>query len=345
MSLFFVLAGLCYMEKNDDSPMKYIVKKIKGIYFPYIAFTITLVLFHNLFIRLQLYASDTNFLSLEVGTKYGIIEPYSLRDTVAQILRTLLFAGNEEFGGATWFLRVLFFVSIFHCIFRFLLKKIIKKQHSLLVINWIIAFVFLIIGYVFDRFDIHLPLEMQTVFSAYFPFALGFLLKNIKEKFEKMNPSIIIIIVLSVFEGAILYFMSLFNSIGLGLNSIINPLFYCAATVLGFCFVYQLAYLICRFLEFRQNKPKSIVLNAILLVGQESISVVFWHFLAMKSVTLLYILITHKTMLYLGCFPVAVNSGLWWILYTISGIVIPILIALIWKKSRCFIKREVQNNA
>ena len=127
MSLFFALSGYCYSRRYDDHPIDYFLKKVKTIYLPYIVFSVGLILFHNLFIQIGLYGSSESFLLLESGNEYGVIPVYSSGELVKQIIRTILFASNEEFGGATWFLRILFVVNVFYNFFRYLAKKAEKQ--------------------------------------------------------------------------------------------------------------------------------------------------------------------------------------------------------------------------
>lgn len=318
MALFFFLSGFCYKEKNDTHPVLYFWNKVKTIYFPYIAFNSIFVLLHNLFLSLKLYASDEAFLLLEGGNEYGIMSAYSLKDTVIQIIRTLLFAANEEMGGATWFLRILFLVCLLHCFIGFILNKI-KKANYRELSTYIIGIAFLIIGWLFYAYDIHLPLEIQTVFSAFFPFALGVLWKNHIDEWLKKRIGNTLKLACLLISGVALVIMSRYHSIGLGLNSIVNPLFYGSATLLGITHVYVLSHYI------------SIVVAKLRIIGEiiDSIAkgsmwIVCLHFLAFKLVTLLIVKLYNLPDLYLAAFPSLIMKGAWWLAYLFVGIVLPV---------------------
>lgn len=323
MSLFFALSGYCYSKRYDDHPIDYFTKKVKTIYLPYVVFSIGLILFHNLFISIGLYGSSESFLLLENGNEYGIIPFYSARELVKQIVRTMLFASNEEFGGATWFLRILFIVNIFYNFFRFLAKNYLKfDDNRIFVSSVIIGVLALFLGCGCDYYNIHLPLELQTCFSAFFAFEVGVVFKKITDKAKTKN-----CILLSISTCLALLALTHFGSIGLGLNSVGEPWFYFAATILGLLFTYSTSI-------FIQKKITGKMVQCFVLIGKHSLSIVFYHFMAFKIVTLFQILLTNGDYIHLGCFPVCNTHGMWWTVYSLAGMLVPISIAIIWGKVR-----------
>ena len=319
MALFFFLSGYCYRDRNDAHPIKYLKSKLKSLYLPFIFVNGLFVLLHNTLIRLNIYTTDPLFLTLEYGNGYGNLPVYTAGETLKQLLFTLLFAGNEQMGGATWFLRILFVVCIFHCLTGTMLIRIGREKHRA-KICCLTGILFLLIGWLCDRYEIIFPLSLESVFSAYFPFALGvFWKKYLAGILDRMNNWILLAI--SLLSGLVLYFLSGMHTISLGSNQVVNPLFYGGATILGVLMVYCLA----KTAE-RVFMGKNIACHMVRGTARASLYILFFHFLSFKIVTYGYLLIRNLPSYTLACFPTATNKGFLWVLYTAAGVFVPILI-------------------
>lgn len=58
MPLFFFVAGYCFKASYLNSPLNFITKRMKSIWWPYAKFCGLLVLFHNVFIRIHVYSTE-----------------------------------------------------------------------------------------------------------------------------------------------------------------------------------------------------------------------------------------------------------------------------------------------
>lgn len=321
MSLFFALSGYCYNIRYDEHPVGFIIKKIKSIYLPYVIFSIGLIFFHNFFIKSGLYGSSESFLLLQHGNEYGMLSTYTIKDICINLFRTVLFASNEEFGGSTWFLRILFVINVVYVIFRFLVKKFLKIDNKKdIYISVLLGTAALLIGCGCDLYNIHLPLELQTCFSAFFAFEVGIVFKSFTNIVSfKSNISI------PIFTGIVLFGLTYVDSIGLGLNSVGKPWFYFIVTVVGLIFVYSLSLLIYRYIY----NCVPFLVN----IGKHSLSIVFFHFMAFKIITVIQIVMGEDP-IHLACFPVCNSHGLWWIIYSVTGVLIPIILAVFYERVR-----------
>ena len=211
----------------------------------------------------------------------------------------------------------------------FIKLKFFSSQNNeyLNVINGIIA---LLLGSICYYFDIHLPLELQTVFSAYFAFIVG---RILKDKLKSIVLIKKIYIVLAVTCFIILCALCRFGSIGLGLNNIHGTVFYCIATLSGLVLVWSVASLL-GYMIVDSNKGKIVF-----YISRHSMSIIFWHFLSFKIVTLIQIFIYKAPMYYLACFPVARSNHFWWIAYSIIGVFIPVLMTYILEKAKNFLTK------
>lgn len=67
-------------------------------------------------------------------------------------------------------------------------------------------------------------------------------------------------------------------------------------------------------------------------IGKHSLSIVILHFLSFKIVNYIGICINKEPHYLLAAFPVLYTDKLWWILYTMVGIGIPIVVTVLWEK-------------
>ena len=120
MALFFFISGYLYNDKYEKNIFRYILKKIKSLYVPFVIFEIILLTLRNTLIRLHIYDisqvnSINSFKDLSENLKYII---------------TFNNMPGESMLGAVWFLKTLFYVSILYAIFNIVLKKVIKKENE-----------------------------------------------------------------------------------------------------------------------------------------------------------------------------------------------------------------------
>ena len=70
MPLFFFISGYCFKEKHLNNFKDFAIKRIKGIYLPFIKYSLLFLLLHNVFYNLNIY-NDSG--SLEMGVEVGWI--------------------------------------------------------------------------------------------------------------------------------------------------------------------------------------------------------------------------------------------------------------------------------
>lgn len=67
MPVFFFLSGFCFKEKYLDSPLEYLKRKVKGIWWPFVKYNIFFLLMHNVLVRYNVI--DGNLFSLSQSAK------------------------------------------------------------------------------------------------------------------------------------------------------------------------------------------------------------------------------------------------------------------------------------
>lgn len=170
---------------------------------------------NNVFIKLNIYSNDELFLQIVRSElrDYDITHTYiGIRDTIINIIKCLLFGGGTQLGGATWFLRILFFVCVGYAVAMYVFHKI-GFRYGFVLLN--IACI--VLASLVNSYDIMLPLGMQSYFCSYIAFSLGILIKGNKKSCKK--GTFFALFVFSVFSLAVI---GRFGTISVGSGKIIN---------------------------------------------------------------------------------------------------------------------------
>ncbi len=108
MPLFFITAGYFFTRKHLDSPWDFCMKRLKGLYVPFVKWSVFFLLIHNVLFKIGI-------LNETYGNwEGGVTHPYTLK-VALQRLTNIVFSmgGYDEFlAGAFWFFRALLVVSI-----------------------------------------------------------------------------------------------------------------------------------------------------------------------------------------------------------------------------------------
>lgn len=100
MPLFFFLSGYCLKTEYFDKPHMFAWKRVKGIYWPYLKWSLVFLLLHNTFCGLNFYI--------------GMNKHHYLWTDIVERLQNILFhmQDHEPLLGGYWFMRALFYGSI-----------------------------------------------------------------------------------------------------------------------------------------------------------------------------------------------------------------------------------------
>ncbi len=106
MPVFFFLAGYCFKEKYLNTPKVFLMKRIKGLYKPFVKWGLIFLLFHNVFCYLQIYNE-------EYGLPGAASVMYHWKDFAVHALHIVTrMTDAEHMLGGYWFLHTLFFASL-----------------------------------------------------------------------------------------------------------------------------------------------------------------------------------------------------------------------------------------
>ena len=158
MPLFFFFAGYCFKEKYLHDARNFCFKRVKGLYKPYVKWSLLFLLFHNLFYHLNIYNDEYGFQG-QVSSLYG------LKDYMSRAIHIITsMSGNEQLLGGFWFLKSLFVGSL-------LAYVAIRVSKLLLCMG-----AFILISVLMIAFEIHVPyfgIGGREFLSAFF-FMFGY---------------------------------------------------------------------------------------------------------------------------------------------------------------------------
>lgn len=302
MPLFFFMSGYCFKEIYLEAPKEYIQKRIKGVYWPYIKWGIFFLLITNLLVSSQ-------------------ILPESERISNSQyppIIGNILFSmkGVNSMLGGYWFLNSLFFGSLIFYLFK-------QTKINLLAQGIILLIATIILGYF--KTNIHVwNFNWLNIFAAFFIWTGNYyktIKLNIHQNWLFIITSSLCIAIINIF-----WYSSMTNCPSWGI-----PI-YAACAILGTLMIFGISFHIKDF--------NSRIIKFLIYTGGYTFNVLTWHFLSMKLITLLIIIIYNLPYSTLKDFPVIEKYSFpnWWIIYTIAGVLIPIAGTYIFHHIRSEIK-------
>lgn len=303
--IFFIISGYFFKDdniKDEKSLKKFMLKKVKRLYIPYILVNIICVLLNNFFIRINMYSISTHYY-------------FTIKDIVKNIVKILLFNGVTEMAGATWFLQILFVVTIFYGMIEFLIKKFEIKNSN--IIQMSISIIFLLFGYFLALKEINLKIINISVFTCYIFFDFGRNFKTFKIELSKYKRLLLLLI-----SFILLLILNNLGTIEISKNIYTNLTFYISVSIIGWIFVYELSYFFTK---------TNIIKNIFIYIGQNTMSILILHFFIFKIINFIGVIITKEDISLMSTFPVLFTGKYCWIIYTLFGIIIPIILEKILK--------------
>ena len=121
MPLFYFFSGYCLKDKYLENPCKFVWRKIKGIWLPYIKYSLLFLAFHNVFFHLNIYNGSYGF-----NGRTSCL--YSKLDFIQHFENIVIrMQGNEQLLGGFWFLKSLFWGNLIAFSVIYILSLISKR--------------------------------------------------------------------------------------------------------------------------------------------------------------------------------------------------------------------------
>lgn len=321
VAVFIIASGMFYNGKKIttlNELIEFIKKKLLRLYVPYVIINIIYLSLNNILLDTHIYSIEThNYYNL---TDYGI-----------NIVKILLFRGVTELGGATWFLHLLFLISIGYAIFTFILNRIFLEKYNMVKIaQCVLSIFYLIVGFVISNIDHYDIFDIYVItLNCYWLFFIGNIFNDYKGIIKKNKWSYLILLV----NILLLIFLNDIGAIEISKNVYTSPLFFFTCSVIG----WMLLYILSLFIE------KKKIGKLFSFIGQESIYILLFHFVGFKIVNFLIYCFVNHDINYVSGFPVSGKGLIYSIIYFVFGIAISLLLNN-WFKSIKNVFKEVRRS-
>lgn len=315
MAVFFMISGYLFSLRKVTTVKEitpFIWRKVKGIWWPYFLWNALYTVLNNIFIKIGVYSTDSFLIGELQVEAHSVMTP---KQMFVNIIKGVFMVGRTELGGAFWFLRTLFGLSILFALTDFILNKLISNDKYADVIHCIISVVLMCGGYATYLMDVK-SLSIPIVLSVYILYFMGYAIK--KYDFIKYIKSWIALPVSMI----ILLICDPMINISLGSNRYGNPGYLLVCSLAGWLLLYNFADIISHL------RCK----NILTLLGKNTLTIVIHHFWCLKLVHIIQILLYKYPSKYIAAFPYLNPNGLWWVAYTTVGITAPLAISCLYKK-------------
>ena len=341
MPLFFICAGYFFSLKYLTHEGTFVGRRLKGLYVPFVKWSLFFLLIHNLMFRIGI-------LNEQYGNwSGGVTHPYNWQQ-IQQRLWNILFSmgGYDEFlAGAFWFFRGLFVASILYL----LLYKVgvllasrfshydVKgmERHGKLFrrtkMSSIIGAGICVVLFGLCVWKAAAGLKIVTLVQGgsrdlmgCFFFGIGFLIKPVLNKFrEIIAEKTFRIIAVDVVLFAVVLLFAIYDSSAMVFNPDLRRVL--ALPIPAFCGFLLTYDISCR---LDTIKDKSILKRFLIYCGNNTLIIFILHICAYKIVSVLKIMYYGLPWDEIGCHMTIHEHAddLFWILYTIAGVGVPLLL-------------------
>lgn len=301
MPLFFIMSGYCFKEKYLSDAKTFFIRKIKGIYLPFVLFSIPYVLMHNVFCQWNIYDPEAI---------------YGIKKIALDIVRIVTrMSHDESLLGTFCFLKHMFYgYIIYYVLLRVLKGRIMPTTLILLVLSELATLVHFRIPY----FNV----SYISFFSAFF-IAFGYWWKKSEWPLQIwwVWPAGIALI-----AGELLLVHAACMT---SLPADRLPL-YVLPAIGGTMMVYELSRMLVTYVQgYKWPLLK--------FIGNHTLAIMALHFTAFKLVSLFYIKINDWPISRLSEFPIihdCVHTLDGVALYTLVGLFVPLVLAWGWMKAK-----------
>ena len=322
MPLFFFCAGYCFKERYVTIPVGFVMKRIKGIYWPYLKWSLVFLVMHNIMFNSNIY----NGL---YGYKGTVSALYTQQDFLVHAKNILIrMGGHEELLGGFWFLKALFYGSIFSYVVISVSRYVIKgfqktKAHNMLDYLTLIQIgcgVLLMLCAILNykqRSLTFLSITPQLFLAAIF-FLAGHMFKC--KEVSKFRLLGMLVSFVAVAVGSVFWRIEM----GEPFYDNLKMIPYIVTAILGTWAVYSMPY------ELLSQRLQ----NFLRFTGENTFAILTWHFLSFKIVSLIIIYIYDLPIERLAEFPVITEYAVkgWFVAYFIVGVAVPLMINYTGKK-------------
>ena len=319
MPLFFIAAGYFFSQKAMDDPWNFCHKRFKGLYIPFIKWSVIYLLLHNVW-------HYFGILNEQYGNwEGGVTHPYTWHDAMERLVRIFFgMSGYDEFmAGAFWFFRGLLVASIGYLI----LRRLLERNTRLSGIGATAVILLLVIAFNAFRFANGLKISLipngglRETWGIFF-FGVGVLFRRYESLLPRRWPMLLAAFLFILTAGH--FHAHGMNNSGEMIDLITLPL----TGTIGFLMTYWLSGYI--------DAWGGPLRRLLCYIGDHTLYILLWHIPAYKIVSLMKIHYYDLDPAQIGCHMVIHfnNTDFFWVLYTIAGVALPLGALRLWQSVR-----------
>jgi fucose 4-O-acetylase-like acetyltransferase len=327
MPLFFITAGYFFSTKYLKDEKTFIVKRFKGLYIPFVKWSIFFLLIHNILFYLNIINDKFGN-----GTPGGVAHLYSFHELQQNIWLCVTEMGGYDvfITGAFWFFRALLVASILYLVLFKLFSKIkylqAKDEYTTnMRIGITICLVMLLLAAWKTGCNLKiyaLPQGGYRDIMGTFFFGIGFIISQNKKWLD-----------LNWWTCLICFLVVAFFSV-YGLSSMIwNPgmdkfLLLPVPAICGFFMTY--------YVSTKVDHHDNLFRRFMVYCGDNTLPIFIFHIISFKLVSLVKIWCYGLEFKQIGCHMVIHHVGnsvdSFWIPYTIVGVGLPLYVNYLYKR-------------
>lgn len=334
MPLFFITAGYFFSVKYLNDEAAFVKKRIKGLYLPFVKWSIFFLIIHNWMFDLgilnEVYGNDTG----------GVTHPYTwhrMQQNLWNIVTAM--GGYDQFlCGAFWFFRGLFVASILYLIIYKVFTTLLSRfpripGHPLLIPVLVCLFMLLLCGWKTYEglWVVNLVQGGYRDMMGCFFFGCGFIFRYFVDRYRQAISCHRYVSVGITFLFAVIVFLfSKYLTANMNWrSSYVQFLSLPIPALLGFLMTYNIGLWIDR----HEGRLKQFLIYT----GNHTLNIFVFHIIAYKAVSLIKIAYYGLDSRQIGCHMVIhdySSTDQFWILYTIAGVGIPLAGTWLYEKGK-----------
>ncbi len=325
MPLFFITAGYFFSLKYLDNEATFVKKRVKGLYWPFVKWSVFFLVIHN-------WMFDIGILNEQYGNEAGgVTHPYTWHQ-IQQNLWNIVTAmgGYDQFlCGAFWFFRGLFVASILYLI----IYKVVDTRKTRRATPYLVCIIMLLLC-AWKTYEglkvINLVQGGYRDMMGCFFFGCGFIFRQFVEKYQHMMSHYFAAVWTTIVFGIVVFLFSKYLTANMNWRSTYTQfLSLPVPALLGFLMTYNVS----RWLDGHEGWLKRFLVYT----GDHTLYIFIFHIVSYKVVSLLKIWYYGLDSRQIGCHMVIHDysqQDLFWILYTIAGVGLPLLGIWLYEKGK-----------
>lgn len=332
MPLFFITAGYFFSLKYLDDEAAFVKKRIKGLYLPFVKWSVFFLIIHNWMFSLGI-----------MNERYGnagggVTHPYSwhqMQQNLWNIVTSM--GGYDQFlCGAFWFFRGLFVASIFYLIlfktFDYIAGRYRKDcRDTIIPIAICVAMLLLATWKTMEGLRVSNLVQggYREIMGTFF-FGCGFILRRMLQRYKPVWWHTLLL-------AAVVFAFSRLAPTSMGWNASFNDFIALPFPALcGFLMTYNIGTWLAR--------GKGRIKRFLVFCGDNTLPVFVFHIISYKLVSLIKIWYYGLDYGQIGCHMVIhehATTDCFWVLYTIAGVGVPLAWTWLYRKAASHIRSTI----